>query len=325
MGGRDDRVDELLAAGLADAPDPAGQRWLCAGALERARGTLQDRGATVVAWHRYASEGPDPRPAPPDGPFAGAVLRPWRGSDAARMGLHLAAAQLAPDGVVWAAASNDEGGRSLGAKLLEALGEVDAGTPGRRARRYLARRPRQDVRGALEDWREAVALPLPGGTQPLASWPGLFAHGRLDPATALLLEHLPDATGARVLDFAAGAGAISAALRSASSLDLCDHDALACHAAVLNVPGAAVHCVDGLPRGGPWDLVVSNPPIHRGSDRDLSVLRQLGAALPQRVAPGGEAWLVTQATVAVPQLLAGARSVATDRRFTVWRWARATG
>ncbi|MEQ1505377.1 MAG: methyltransferase, partial [Myxococcota bacterium] len=115
-----------------------------------------------------------------------------------------------------------------------------------------------------------------------------------------------------------------AARRGAASVTAVDHDAIAVRAAAHNLPGADVRCVDHLP-AGVWDLVLSNPPIHRGVDVDWTVVERMAVDLPSRLAPGGRAVVVTQATVPIPRLFAGQAVgvVATDRRFTVWSIARA--
>ena len=163
------------------------------------------------------------------------------------------------------------------------------------------------------------------------SWPGLFAHGRLDTGTAFLLEQLPDPGGARALDFGCGVGVIGEVLRrrGAQTVDLSDRDALAVHAARRNVVGARVHCADGLPDAAAsearWDLVVSNPPIHAGPDPDWSVLEALARSLPGRLQPGGQGILVTQVTVPIARLFGETfRSVERQRSgsgFAVWRVA----
>ena len=52
------------------------------------------------------------------------------------------------------------------------------------------------LRGALPDWAESLSIELPAAeyspsTIDVRSWPGLFAHKRLDPASAQLLSALP--------------------------------------------------------------------------------------------------------------------------------------
>jgi 16S rRNA (guanine1207-N2)-methyltransferase len=132
----------------------------------------------------------------------------------------------------------------------------------------------------------------------LYSLPGVFAHGHLDPGTALLLQALaPLQPTGRMLDFACGCGVIGLALLAASastSLTLLDSSAVAIESARrsldLNGMQARLLPSDGLaelakcPRPR-YDWIVSNPPFHRGVAHDLEVaeafFRQAGTFLAE--------------------------------------------
>ena len=81
--------------------------------------------------------------------------------------------------------------------------------------------------GYLRQW----TLDHAGASVRIASLPGVFAHGRLDPGSALLLDALHTARPqGRVLDFACGAGVVGLALLATSAprhLTLLDDSALA--------------------------------------------------------------------------------------------------
>lgn len=303
---RDRRVDRLLSEGVT--PDWVG-RWLVVGDLPEVERALAEVGAEAVGWTRFVRPGRVPTAAPAGEGYQGAVVRLPRGSAAIRCALHLVAARLVPEGALWVGGANDEGIRSVekGA-LAEVISEPSPAVSGGHARRIGGSRPRPGLRGALEQWEERVVVEVDGAERALVSYPGLFAHGRLDPGTALLLAKLPPVAGARVLDFATGAGVVAAVVaeRGASAVDACDHDALAISAARRNAPAAQVHLADGVPAGR-WDRIVSNPPIHRGAELDWSVLEGLAAALPRALTPGGSLVAVTQVTVPMRRLFAGCR------------------
>lgn len=314
-------LQRLLAPRLVDGTG----RWLHAG-LDLRAGMPSAR-STV--WWRTGIGGRMATPAPPDGPWDGIVVRLPKAKDDATMVLELCAARLAPDGVLWAAGPQDEGAKGIARRLGQWFEDVDDEIYGGHARAARARRPRADLRGALEDWREEVTVSLPSGEVTLSSWPGLFAHGRLDAGTALLLSVLPSAAGLRVLDLGCGNGVVSRALLPSgpASLDLVDVDALAVHAARLNVEGAHVEVGDGIPaKGGPWDLVVSNPPLHTGAAVDLDLVRSMPDRLRGRLGRDGVVLLVTHATVPVQKLFADitprAERLAAKSPYVVWRLSR---
>jgi 16S rRNA (guanine1207-N2)-methyltransferase len=175
-----------------------------------------------------------------------------------------------------------------------------------------------------------ATLEHPTGEVEQTSYPGLFAKGRLDPATALLLETIrtPE-PGTMVLDFACGAGVIGNNLLSrepAIQLHLLDSDAVAVAATQENVPQGEVHTgasLTQLPDNLRFDLIVSNPPIHDGKARDYAVVRDLIKNARSRLNRGGALWLVVQRQVPVGNLLeerlAKTRAIHEDGQFKVWR------
>ena len=121
-------------------------------------------------------------------------------------------------------------------------------------------------------------------TLEVSTLPGVFAHGRLDAGTELLLSSLPKARpSGRILDFACGAGVIGLAILATSKpaqvdVTLLDDSALALESArrslELNGLQARVLPSDGLSEvTGRFDWIVTNPPFHQGVKNDLDVAR----------------------------------------------------
>jgi 16S rRNA (guanine1207-N2)-methyltransferase len=131
----------------------------------------------------------------------------------------------------------------------------------------------------------------------LKTWPGLFSGGALDSGTAVLIDTLPELEGRRVLDIGCGYGAltVTAALRGAD-VSFTDVDARALRLTQTNLAAAGLVAKGALaidPRdafAGPFDVVLSNPPTHAGSDM-LQRLFASGIAL----APCGEMLIVVRA------------------------------
>ena len=235
------------------------------------------------------------------------------------MTLHALAARLALGGRLVVAGRNDEGIRPALRRLTELFTEVEDHGGRAHGRLYTARSPTDELRGEMDDWAETVELELDGAIERFTSWPGLFAHGRLDAATALLLAHLP-ALGPRVLDLGCGIGPVSHALAARGHVvDASDVDALALEATRRNVPSATTHLADGIPRGT-WDAIVSNPPLHRGGDRDPDWIQALLRSAPDHLRPKGVVVLVTRATLPVAEWASRghAERLASDGRASVW-------
>ena len=92
-------------------------------------------------------------------------------------------------------------------------------------------------------------------------------------------------------------------------MTLLDADAVALEAAAINVPAATRCLSDGwsglssTPRHG-YDTIVSNPPVHCGTQQDFSVLRRLVVGASERLRPGGTLWIVAQEYIPVGAMLA---------------------
>nr|WP_247887102.1 methyltransferase [Azospirillum sp. SYSU D00513] len=297
--------------------------------MERA---LAEGGAETVSWNRIAGEGRAATPWPAEGPFDAAVLRLPRGWDAFEMSLHALAARLPPGAPLWIVGGNDEGITSAPKRLAGLVEGGETLSIKRRARVLETRRTAEPARGGLEDWRETVAFALPGRAEPLdlVSYPGLFAHGRLDPGTEALLAVLPEiAPGTNVLDFGSGAGVIARAVRERApeaKLTLLDIDAVALHAARQNVPDAELVLSDGLAGLGTrerFGLIVSNPPLHRGKDEDFGMLEDLVKGTKQYLKLRGALIAVTQRTAGVGKLFKTAFGhadlLAETNQYQVWR------
>lgn len=297
---------------------------------EEIEAVLADLGRAAERWRRRVIGSAPATAWPPEGPAAGACIRLPKGRQATDMTLHAALSRLAEGAPVWLYGGNDEGIRSADVQLAPLCTEVRTVEARRHCRVWRAQRSEAPARGGLDDWAEEVELALPGGPTRAVSFPGLFAHGRLDPATRLLVETLDSLPPKlRVLDFGCGAGALLLAVRQLApraALHGLDADALALEAARRNLPGATLHASDGLqglPTGARFDLVLSNPPLHEGVASDTRVLEQLAAGIAPHLARQGELRLVAQRTVPLGRLLApdfpDVAILRETRSFKVWR------
>lgn len=331
----DQRAAQITVRVLDRDLTPTG-RWLV---VDERHGdvaaALQGHGCEVEAWHRIA--GPwcaRPTPGPPARRFDGAVVRLPRTRDALRYAVERTAAQLNPGAPVLITGCNDEGIKNLPDGLM---GVAHAETVDTKfhARVWKLRRTDAPVRGTTDAFFSPVRIDLPGGPATLNGAPGLFARSGLDPASAMLLRTVQPLQGdvSTILDFGCGAGALTAgALQRwprATVIGI-DADALAIAAWRATFPTLAAGAGDGWrafdavsrpPEG--FDLIVSNPPLHRATNRlDMSVMDALIARSPDFLAPGGRLVLVTQRQRAVTRAMEAVGSVpellSEDGRFRVW-------
>jgi 16S rRNA (guanine1207-N2)-methyltransferase len=159
----------------------------------------------------------------------------------------------------------------------------------------------------------------------------IFARGRLDPATRMLAEAFEVPPGAAVLDLGAGnglLGILAALLEPSCHAWLVDSDPLAAqtsrnNAALNGASNVSVHMSDvlrDLP-GQTFDVVLTNPPFHRGRVWDTSIAERFVVEARQALRPGGSVYVVCNRFLryepTLERLVGPVREVAGDRRFKV--------
>ena len=292
---------------------------------------LISRRLKVTSWSRYAVGKVPGTPWPAEGIVDAATLRLPRSKEALEFALHAAASRLKPGAPLWVYGANDEGIKSAHRRIAPLFGETMTVDARRHCRVVEATRPEQidGLKATLAEFQRTLRLPLPDGERDVVSYPGVFAKGKLDPGTAMLLGALPELTPEmRVLDFACGAGLIAGAIvrkYPETPVWMSDVDAISLEAALANVPTATATCADrweGIEASRQFDRIISNPPIHEGKGRTYGVLTDLIAGAPARLRSGGQLWVVTQRQIPTDRVLKETFKKVTlateDSRFRVW-------
>ena len=295
---------------------------------------LTSAGHEVMTWNRrvYRGKGGDPWPYP--GPFSLAALRLPRGKDELLMSFHAAASVLLPGGSILVYGARDEGiqGAMGSLEILFADPETVAIGGHCRVLRGVRRAGNPELRTPLVQWRSHLSLEHPDLPSSWVSYPGVFAHGRLDEGTRLLLGALPSLPrGARVLDYGCGSGVVGYVARNRGEevrVELLDVDAVALEAARENVPDCVFHLHEGLPPEGygPYDAIFSNPPFHKGKAEDPELIVSLVMGAPALLGRRGILVFVAQRRLSLEGALQDAfRDVtvlAQDSTFRVWKGQR---
>lgn len=234
------------------------------------------------------------------------LVLPPRQRDEARALLARAVRHAAPGGVVVACQANAEGARSGEADLARLAGPVQSRS--KHKCRVFWSAPLGDPVDALllAEWLALDAVrPILAGRY--ASRPGLFAWDRIDAASALLAEHLPETLGARVADLGAGWGYLSTEIvrrcPRVAAIDLYEAEQRALEPARINLERAVAdvgraiataflwHDVrHGLDRA--YDAIVSNPPFHQGRADQPELGQAFIGTAADALREGGEFLLV---------------------------------
>ncbi|MEO5813016.1 MAG: methyltransferase [Rhodanobacter sp.] len=215
-------------------------------------------------------------PAPGE-KFPLVLVLPPRQRDEARAVFARALQHVAPGGTLLACMPNNAGAKSGESDLLKLTGSVQH-LYKHKCRVFWTILDVAQVDAALLDTWLALDAPrvIEGG---YVSRPGLFAWARVDHASALLAEHLPDDLRGSVADLGAGYGYLAtqivARCKHVTALDLYEAEGRALEPARINMQ-RALHEADrpllvdvrwhdvtrGLPQR--YDAIVSNPPFHQG-------------------------------------------------------------
>ncbi len=238
-------------------------------------------------------------PAPPD-------------RDLLRRQLLIAGTAVKEGGRVLVCGANATGGKTAIKDAAEHFGEaVWSGYREKHRMAIFAKRELLSPSWANENgitpgtWQE-FEIETPVGVLKLATQAGVFAGAKLDAGTRLLLEHLEVSGGSNVLDVGCGVGVIgiTAARMGAASVTMTDANLLAVQAAAHNSKtlgiDADVNASDVYQHIGDrrFDLIVSNPPFHRGKQVDYSVANEIISGAAQRLNPGGRLVIVANAFLA---------------------------
>ncbi len=237
------------------------------------------------------------------GRFAMVLLLPPRQREEARALFARALRLVAPGGIVVACQSNNEGARS-GESDLKQLAGLGGVLTKNHCRVYWTSPQQGQHDAALATRWAALDAPRRILDGRFLSRPGVFAWDRIDPASALLAEHLPADLAGRAADLGAGYGYLSRELLERclkiSALDLYEAEQRALELARANLATAPREVplqylwrdvTDGIEPV--YDVIVSNPPFHTPAREDRPDIGQRFIAVAaQGLRRGGRLFVV---------------------------------
>ena len=184
---------------------------------------------------------------------------------------------------------------------------------------YLGRLSRSDAAaGTRLDDQDYAQLRVIGEQNdiPFLSKPGLFGWNKIDPGSALLAAQLPAVLAncktppQSLLDLGCGYGYLTLLahqLQPFQRLVASDNNAaalLACQAnfAARNITGEVIADDCGKSLITPFDLILCNPPFHRGFEHDQALTEHFLAAAARLLTASGRALFVVNRFIPLPRL-----------------------
>ena len=262
------------------------------------------------------------------------VLPPPQRTEARAL-LARAMREAASTGVVVASVSNNAGARSAEADLERLAGSIHSLSK-HKCRVFWTSLPDAVVNWNLVDEWAALDMPQPIAAGRFVSRPGLFAWDRVDPASALLAAQLPVTLSGRAADLGAGYGYLAAELLRrcprVTAIDLYEAEQRALAPARINLAKVALECARDVAIDYSWhdvttglarqyDVIVSNPPFHRGRADQPELGQAFIVAAANALAPDGCLWLVANRHLPYEAILAAhfaaVRSVIVQNGFKV--------
>ena len=269
-----------IAANAAGWPDDGMLVPLNLGALESCQGGV---GAWTVL--------PPDELLPAEATFAVVRAPHWLGRAGVEWVVRAAARALPPGGLLALLGDRARGIESLRRRLPPVVGPLVDRAAGEHRRLYIYERQVDDPPPQEFPW--TVGTRIAGREFTVCQHPTLFSPTRIDPATALLAENLPD-RGGRWLDLGCGSGVLTVAA-SGSNRELTAVDwsfaAVETTRRTLAANGlqADVILADGPPPGEPrFDVILCYPPFHVGPRVDHGPAARLIRAARGCLAPDGE-------------------------------------
>lgn len=183
---------------------------------------------------------------------------------------------------------------------------------------------------SFEDW-QATPRNISGFT----TRAGVFSADGIDPASELLVRHLPANPGPAVADLGAGWGYLAHAMLQRpqiKTLHLVENDAIALTCAQTNIADARAqfHWEDATRWRAPelLDTIVMNPPFHQGRKGTPELGQAFIANAARNLKPGGQLFVVANRHLPYEASLSGlfaqSSEIAGSRSFKVLQNARPT-
>lgn len=232
-----------------------------------------------------------------------------KGRDFGRAQMWSAINSLKVGGDLFIVGPNKGGAKSLIKDAEEAFGNCQV-LDYKKSHRVAATRKEKEQYEYPADWgdvpteKQFITLETEMGTLEVATQPGVFSWQELDEGTQYLLNDLVFRDAKTALDIGCGYGVIGALLASKMEhITLSDNNLLAVSCAkatierngISNATVIASNIYSEFDPDNQFDLIISNPPFHRGFEMKTDVTHKIISQAPDYLAAGGRLVIVANA------------------------------
>lgn len=228
---------------------------------------------------------------------------------------------------------NKLGAKSIHKRFQRQFSEVDKIASARHSAIVRLAKPLNTATDALTHGWDTWTLNLDGTPHTIYDLPGVFSRGALDRGSELLIQALAANQQTHVLDLGAGSGVLSMAYAHRvpdTQLTLVDHDVMAVASAHKNLDASGLSSRANVifgdiqsVRGQRFDLVISNPPFHAGSEMTTATTENWFQEIKGLLHRGGEFILVANQHLpygsALKESFNEVEVLEEDSRYRVWR------
>lgn len=236
---------------------------------------------------------------PPAAPAGSAVVFLPKSKALIDMTLALVSGTVLKNGKIVLVGEKDAGIESAKKIFEKNVGPVEKKIVGNHSALYIGKNKKLGAGKKIEDFLSYTTIAHKDVKIEIANLPGVFSAGELDEGTKLLLDHIPY-DRKKVLDIGCGSGVIGTIYKKknrASEVTMSDRSKLAIIAArkTLEANGLPAEVLESdvfEDIRGKFDLIVANPPFHKGLDTDYSFIENFARGAKQHLEKDGEAYVV---------------------------------
>jgi 16S rRNA (guanine1207-N2)-methyltransferase len=263
-------------------------------------------------------------------PAASAVIFLPKSKALIDMTLSIVSGMVERGGTIVLAGANDAGIRSAKDAYEKNIGPVREKIVGNHSALYVGTNEGRGAGKSVEDFISYAPIASDGTDVEAAVLPGVFSVGQLDEGTKLLLSHIPYDKKS-VLDIGSGSGVIGAIYKKKnpeSALTLADASPLSVLASKKTlerngISGTVLESDVFDAIAGRFDLILCNPPFHKGVGTDYTFIERFARGAKPRLAHGGAVYIVANSFLNYEETLqkhiGRTETVANDGKFKVLR------